>query len=205
MRSSIVSVVAGGWSVSQVDQTQIPGTIIAINDACVYLPRYDVALSMDRLWTEHRFDFLRKKRLTAWIRRSAMQNLSSERWPWLHIFDCDYASSIFSDSPHVLNGTHSGLCGLNLAYALRPNRLFLFGFDMQGGPKGETHWYPPYAWAPNGATSKGKYNAWANQFAAARRAFDAIGTEVFNVSPRSTISAFKKIRPAAIPDMTCAA
>jgi hypothetical protein len=53
-------VVAGGWSVSQVDLSRIPGTIIAINDSAIHLPRFDIVVSMDRLWTEHRWAELRR-------------------------------------------------------------------------------------------------------------------------------------------------
>lgn len=195
VQTKIVSVVAGGWSVNELDKSQIPGVIIAVNDSAVHLPRYDIALSMDRLWTEWRFPFLREKKQNAWLRRSAVQNLKDQRHPWLHIFDCDHTATVFSTEQHVLNGTHSGLCAMNLAYCMAPEQLFILGFDMQRGPNGQPYWYPPYPHAPNGATTKGKYNAWARQFDAAAIAFKEIGTRVFNVSKRSSILAFQKLDP----------
>src|SRR4051812_47563396 len=63
----IISVVGAGWSVSQIDLSRIPGEIIAINDSAVHLPRFDIVVSMDRLWTEHRYEWMRKMQKPARI------------------------------------------------------------------------------------------------------------------------------------------
>lgn len=192
MQPDIVSVVAGGWSVSQIDLKRISGTIIAINDSAIHLPRFDFVVSMDRLWTEHRYGWLREKQKPARIRRSALQNLP-DKWPWLSSFECDHTSAEFSDQPGVLNGTNSGLCGFNLAYQRRPKQILLFGFDMKRGPCGEAYWYPPYSWVgAKGATSGGKYGAWSKQFERAARQCAAAGIEVALVGD-SAIDCFRKI------------
>jgi hypothetical protein len=149
-----ISVVAGGWSVSQIELARIPGTIIAINDSAIHLPRFDIVVSMDRLWTEYRWAELRRLQRPAHIRRAAMKSMPGEKWPWLRLFDCDHTSPVFTDQVGVLNGTNSGLCGFNLAYQMRPRKILLFGFDMKRGPNGEAHWFPDYPWAkPGGATT----------------------------------------------------
>lgn len=191
MQPEIISIVAGGWSVSQVNRELIPGTIIAINDSAMHLPRFDIVVSMDRLWTEYRYPRLRELCKPARIRRSALQNIR-DKWPWLGSFECDHTSTQFSDQVGVLNGTNSGLCGFNLAYQMRPKQILLFGFDMKRGPGGEAYWYPPYPWSPNGATKDGKYIAWARQFAAAKRACDRAGIEVSIVGD-SAIDVFPKL------------
>jgi hypothetical protein len=191
-RPEIISVVGGGWSVSQIDLARIPGEVIAVNDSAVHLPRVDVIVSMDRLWTEYRFERLRAMEKVAYLRRSAVQNVISRNFPWLHIFDCDHTSAEFSDRIGWLNGTNSGLCGFNLAYQARPNRIVLFGFDMKRGPQGQPYWHEPYPWSPKGATKDGKYASWAKQFAAAKRACDAAGIEV-RVVGDSAIECFPKL------------
>lgn len=189
-----VSVIGGGWSVKSVDLDSIPGTIIAVNDSAFHAPYCDLIVSMDRLWTEYRWNDLRKRGAVSYLRRSAVQNLDT-KFPWCHIFDCDHTKVEFSDYDRVLNGTSSGMCALNLAYILRPKTVYLFGFDMCRGPNGQAYWYPPYPWTRTGGTSNGKYADWAKQFARPAKLFENAGIEVLNVSPGSAITAFPKIAP----------
>jgi len=197
-----VFVVGGGYSVTYVDREKLWGTVIGINDSGLRLPRVDRIVSMDRKWTEARWydasdagiPSLCDRALPTWIRRSAIQNIR-ERPSWLTIFECDHERTDFSDDPARLEGTNSGLVAMNLAYQMRPRRVFLLGFDMSRGPKGEPYWYPPYPWAPNGGTSKGKYREWAHQFTPAYGCFHAAGIRVINVSVTSAIDIFQRIPP----------
>jgi hypothetical protein len=149
---------------------------------------------MDRLWTEHRWPRLAALAPMAYIRRSALKNIAA-RPPWLLAFENDHTATEMSEAPGVLNGTNSGLCALNLAYQLRPSRIWLFGFDMSHGPAGEPYWYPPYPWTgPRGGTTSGKYAVWARQFDPAAKACLAAGIEVFNVT-RGAVDAFTRIDP----------
>jgi hypothetical protein len=197
-----LTIVAGGWSVRAVDLTRLRGQVIAVNEAAVLLPRWDYAVSMDRLWTEHRIDHVISRsaehlpRPEIWLRRSAVQNLNVTSWPWVKVFACDHLSSIFTSKPLALNGRNSGFCALNLAWKLRPRRLYLLGFDMVRSPRGETYWHEPYSWgSPTGGTSDGKYESWAASFKGASTSFRRISCEVMNVSPASAIAEFKKITP----------
>jgi hypothetical protein len=184
MPSEIIAIVGGGPSLRAIDLSAIPGTIIAINDSAIHLPRFDIVVSMDRLWTEYRYDNLHRMQKPAHIRRSALQKLP-HKWPWLHSFECDHTSAEFSDQSGVLNGTNSGLCGFNLAYQMRPEQILLFGFDMKRGPAGEPYWYPPYPWSPKGATKDGKYAEWSKQLRAAATQCEKAGIEVlFNANGR---------------------
>jgi hypothetical protein len=183
MPDSIISIVGGGPSVRALDLARIPGTIIAINDSAIHLPRFDIVVSMDRLWTEHRYPQLRELRKQAHIRRSALQNLPG-KWPWLRSFECDHTTAELSDQQGVLNGTNSGLCGVNLAYQMRPAQILLYGFDLKRGAAGEPYWYPPYPWtAPKGATSDGKYRDWSKHLISALRQCEAKGIEVLFAAP----------------------
>lgn len=215
--------VAGGWSVANVAVDQLAGRVIAVNDSALHLPRWDVAISMDRLWAEHRLERVLQRawdqvwegdgegspsvRAMLWMRENALQNLPSLR-DTVTAFRCDHETDEFAPDPefsddqataHIprLNGRSSGACALNLAWHMRPSRLFLLGFDMCRSRRGEAHWYPPYPWStPSGSTSNGKYSAWAAGFEHAREAFHRVGCQVFNVSPASAITSFQKITPA---------
>ena len=90
----------------------------------------------------------------------------------------DHTSTTLSLEPGVLNGTHSGFCALNLAFHMRPKRLILVGMDMEKGPNGEHHWFPPYPWAPNGATTSGKFKVWSDQFQTAFGQLRASGAKI---------------------------
>lgn len=185
----MVTVLAGGWSAKPY-LDRLPGLVIGVNDAALRV-RCDMAVSMDRLWTEHRWEEIVATAKPAHIRRAALQNISA-RPDWLSVFECDHTSTKLSDTPGRLNGTHSGLCALNLAYQLRPERVVLAGFDMGKGPTGEAHWYPPYPWAPQGATSTGKFKAWASQFETAARQCSAAGVAV-EIWGASAIPAFQRV------------
>lgn len=202
MIADIVTVIGGGWSVRNVDLERLPGLVIAVNDSAVLAPRWHLAVSMDRLWAEHRLEVVgariaeKKDPRALWLRESAVQNLESQVFGkrWIRVFRCDHESTTFTVDPQQLNGTSSGMCALNLAWQLNPRRLYLLGFDMCRDSKGVAYWYPPYHWAkPVGSTNDGKYERWSEQFANAARAFAMIGCQVANVSPCSKISVFRKI------------
>jgi hypothetical protein len=192
----IVSVVAGGYSVRSIDLTKLPGTVIAVNDSALHLPRVDRVVSMDRLWTENRAEWLMEQKLPTHLRRGTIPLDLLEK-TWVRPYWCDNKSVHFGPSDAHLNGTNSGYCALNLAYTLRPDELYLFGFDMQRGPNNEAHWYPDYPWNPK-ASSSGKLNEWARQFDVIAEAFTRMRTKVFNVSDRTLIRHFKVKRPAEL-------
>jgi hypothetical protein len=186
-----ITLVASGVSVRGIALDRLVGRVIGVNEAAYHLPRVDVVVSMDRLWAELRWQWMGERAAETWLRRSAVQNLDIEAAlaaGWLHVFDCDHESAHFATARGNLNGTHSGLCALNLAWTLRPTRLFLLGFDMRA----------PSAWpsVTGTKTTAGKYTSWAPQFKHAARRFAEIGCDVWNVSERSAITVFRKMAPA---------
>jgi len=201
MRSSpdsgreLISIVGGGPSVGRVDPNKIPGLVIGVNSAIEYA-RCDIVVSMDRLWVEHNWELLRTSRLRSYLRRSALKNCRGS-WEGLTSFECDYNTEKFSDDSSQLNGFNSGFCALNLAYQLRPKRIYLFGFDMKRR-EGKVYWYPPYSWRPHGATTSGSYKRWAERFNKAASQFKAVGIEVVNGCSDSAITAFKRVDPRTL-------
>lgn len=190
----VLSVIAGGWSFRDVDHTKVPGLVIGVNDALLYFnaPLYRV-VSMDRLWTEHRWGHLVAHQVGAFIRKSALRRVPWEQdWPWLHPFDNVNDGSPFTESELHLNGASSGACALNLSYVIKPAEVYMFGFDMNLSPDGKSHWHPLYPWV-NGKEGKGAYVAWATHFRTYAEQFKAAGIKVRNVSPTSAIESFEKI------------
>jgi len=100
MKGGDVTIVAGGWSVRNVAIDRLCGQVIAVNEAAFHLPKPPaIVVSMDRLWTEHRWEWLTIRAGEAWLRRSAVQNLDVARARaegWLHVFDCDNTQDVFA-------------------------------------------------------------------------------------------------------------
>jgi hypothetical protein len=192
-----VTVIAGGWSASQFDLAKLPGTVIGVNDAGLLAPRVDILVSMDRLWAENRFDRLRGLRKPTWLRRKTLINIDLTGCRWVTPFENDHTSTVLSDEPGTLNGTHSGFCALNLAYQLRPRDLYLVGFDMRRGPQGEAHWFPQYPWSEN-STGAARLQVWAEQFEGAAKKLHAAGIRTHLATPQLTDLPFPRIRRAAL-------
>lgn len=211
--SRVISVIAGGWSFRAVDHAKVPGDIIAVNDALVYLERKpNYVVSMDRLWTENRWEALKEAALPSFIRQQALKNIKEwHQYAWLRFFVNENSRGVklaheypisfdlpMSDQPFCLNGTNSGACAINLAYLKKPTELYLFGFDFNVGPDGRAHWYPPYPWADD---RKGANPSWLGTMDTYKRQFEEIGTKVYNVSTTSMCNAFQKVSPV---DVGCA-
>ncbi len=194
---SDVIVIGGGASVRKVDLNKLSGFVIGVNDSSFHAP-VNAAISMDRIFTEYRWEHLKalgEAGAQVWSRVSAMQNIKGD-WPWLTRFACDYTSTVMVDKPATLNGTNSGMCGLNLAYRMRPKRVFLLGFDLCVDERGESYWYPPDPWGkPYRPIPRKHYAAWAKGYDGPAKQFKEAGIEVLNVSPSSLITAFRKITP----------
>lgn len=191
---SAITVLAGGWSASRVNLKRLPGTVIAVNDAAYYAPKVDIVVSMDRLWTEHRIGWLRNVQKETWLRRSTTKNLTSgEADTFIRRYENDHRSTEFSDDAGTLNGTHSGFCALNLAYQMRPERLYLVGFDMARGPHDEAHWFPQYPWVHGHATGRARLVEWSSQFGQAALQLAGAAIQVYLCESELPIRSFKRL------------
>jgi len=193
-----VIVLGGGYSVKElgVDLNTLKnyGHVIGVNDSAVHAD-VSSAISMDRLWMVHRGHEVQKKHIPTLFRVCAFSKSGLVPWYELKTFKNDNKTALMTTDEGVLNGTSSGMCALNLAYQMKPDKVFLFGFDMKRlDPKGGAYWYPPYSWTPpKGGTTDGKYGAWAKQFETMAIQFLHAGISVVNVSPKSAINTWKKI------------
>lgn len=163
-----ISIVGGGWSVSQIDLAKIPRPVIGVNESGLLTPNVNYIVTMDRLWTENRWvQLLTMQHIQFWVRRSAVKNIDTNLHSNCHTFECDHRMCIPDmHDPNRLNGSNSGACAINLAMKLKPKCIWLFGFDLSRGPQNEPYWHAPYEWRPEGATKIGKYYQWANDMKA---------------------------------------
>lgn len=201
-----VTVLAGGWSASKVDLRKLPGAVIAVNDAAYYAPRWDICVSMDRMWAENRWALIERSTTRAiFLRRSTMKNVDPKGLKHVHLFENDHKATVLSDEVGTLHGTNSGFCALNLAYQMRPQKLFLVGFDMALGPRGERHWFPNYPWKNGGGSGAGKLAEWSRQFDTAAIQLERAGIEVAVCSKLSPVKRWARIDPANLTEAECAA
>lgn len=199
--AAIVSVIGSGWSLAGIDLARIPGLRIGVNDSC-WRTRVDMGVTMDRLYFEGRHQQLARAfpstADTAFYYRKGIDKGGIALEGWVG-FDCDHTSVEMSRdwSPRTrLNGLNSGICAINLAFRINPDRVILWGFDMCRAPGGAAYYHEPYPWAKAaGATSGGKYDEWRRHFPKIREQFDNAGIGLFNASSGSVIDCLPRVDP----------
>jgi len=205
-------VIGGGWSASQFDELDdlvSYGHVIGVNDSGLHVDCHEV-LTMDRLWFENRWPLLRQKvmyghHIGMWVRQKCDCNVERkdpliDDWRPFEHFNKPYPST----APAVLHGGNSGTCAINLAFQRMSegDNLFLIGFDMCKGPEGQPYWYKPYPWAsPQGATKQGHFDKWARDMAGFASYATSKKLNVYNVSMRSQIKCFPKIKFTQMMEM----
>lgn len=196
-----ISVIGSGWSLEGVDLARIPGFRIGVNDSAWRTP-VDLGVTMDRLFFEGRQQQLAREfspdKHGAFYYRAGIDKAGVAPPHWVG-FDCDHTSAKMSLdwAPRTrLNGLNSGICAINLAYRIEPQRVILWGFDMCRSRDGRPYYHEPYPWAKQaGATTGGKYEEWRNHFPQILAQFNAAGIELLNASLGSAVTCLKKIDP----------
>jgi hypothetical protein len=121
-REAVISVVAGGWSVNEVDLASIPGYIIGVNDSAYRLPRVDAVVSMDRKWAENRQEFILSCGKPTYLRDVATRVPELRDAPNVTLYKCNNEVVSFGPTPIYMNGTSSATVALNLAYIMWPEK-----------------------------------------------------------------------------------
>jgi hypothetical protein len=200
--SHTISVIASGWSLATIDRTAIPGYRIGVNDSLWRIPCH-AGVTMDRLFLEGRAGEIGRQIALGQSFYYRHGTDKKEIMPEDAIaFDNDHTSIELSKewSPRCrLNGTNSGVCAINLAYRMQPERVLLWGFDMCRSPQGDPYYHEPYPWArAQGATSDAKYQDWSKQFARIYAQYAAAGIELVNCSRESKITSIPKVDPLQV-------
>lgn len=190
-----VIVIGGGWSISQLplQETDLKeyGLVIGVNDAAIHA-RVHVAVTMDRLWLENRAETLEFMNMPVHFRAGICKNVKEPRLG-IPFKNNNIMRAGMSAAPGELFGDNSGACAVNLAFKQGTKRIYLLGFDMQNGPNGERHWYPPYPWSEGGGSSDGKLKQWSEEWAEFARHFAQEDVVVKNVNTRTKLNNFPVI------------
>jgi len=159
----VINILGGGISVRKhnMDVNEIckRAYTIGTNDAFLLAPA-NIGISADKNFPH---DFLERLR-----GREVYLKKCAETWPGLTIFTGG-GKQPFSDIPGVLNGSNTGLCAFNLAYQMRPKKIYLFGFDCSENG----YWYENVNYRPNFPQS------WIQEFVDAKALLDKANIEVF--------------------------
>lgn len=195
MGSDII-IIAGGPSVSTMPCHELEnyGHVIGVNESAYLLPCHE-ALSMDRLWMEARYKFLKEKKVRTHFRMCAWRHDAAE-WPELSLFVGDVNANCLNENTGFLNGKNSGQCAINLAYQRRPDRIFLFGFDMHGSYFYKTDDLVSEKKKITNKAVSGKCNIrneWFDFYPVAAKQLAKSGIKVYNVSTESKVEQFEKI------------
>lgn len=178
------------------------GTLLGVNGAALYAC-VDIALTMDRLVAEYCYPIWRIQGVPdIWLRSCIAKNFRPA--PDVNMFtNANTKGPTFSYERGCLNGDNSGMCAMNLALQLRPERVFLLGFDYARLEHGDDpYWHPAYPWKPMGATTDGRLKEWAPEFAAVATAAKERGIAFYNVNHRSRITAFPVVSYKQFEEMT---
>lgn len=202
--SENIIIVGGGPSIKglPLDEISQHGLTIGVNESSVMMPCH-IAVSMDRLWMEARYEQLIDLGVTSYFRRCAWK--LGYVWEHLRLFNGDIECNAMSDDIDTLTGRNSGQCAMNLAYLMSPKNIFLFGFDMCTDKEGNHYFYDIKKLNDRkrevtdkkiqDKTSAGKYKSepWMRKFHFMADEFKKKNINVYNVSEISTINCYPKI------------
>lgn len=155
-----IIIIAGGKSVASYNIAGLSkkGMVIGVNDSFLNFDECFVGITMDRVWIEARIDKVLEKKKPFFARYACTKYIESKiRYNSnIRLFHCDETNQVSFD-PEKLNGTSSGMCAVNLALQLKPDFIYLLGFDMHGA-----RWYDYdfKNWEPKG----NKFLKWIRQF-----------------------------------------
>lgn len=186
-----IYIVGGGRSLLGFDFDKIKnkGLIIGVNES-FFIADCDVCFSIDICWIRSN-----NKRIKQAVDAGKTVALAVSPHQMQDKWVIDRAQyflrrhrSILSENVGEISGDNSGHGALNLAYHLRPRRIFLLGIDLRSDAS-VTHWHDVYS---NIGNYKKSYNHWTAQFEETKRYLDAAGIEVYNCNPDSNVAVFRK-------------
>ena len=107
-----------------------------------------------------------------------------------HLVDAADESGLSTRPGRIHRGGNSGYQAVNLAFMLGPPALIvLLGYDMQLGPKGETHHHGRHSGLSNPTAET--LREWARRFIQLGADLRAQGVEVVNATRRTAITCFE--------------
>lgn len=182
MKTAIV--IASGPSLTdeQVDAAERSGHFtIVVNSTYKKAPWAHVLYAGDFLWWKTCInDVKREFKGELWTQ----DNATHQRWH-INRMRGTNRDGLGRDVIH-LNG-NSGVQAINLAYLWGYQRIYLLGFDMQLGPKGEKHWHRDH---PAPMVQGQTFGEWLHKFEKVAKDLRELKIEVINLTPRSALACF---------------
>jgi len=137
-------IIGGGPSVALTDCSNLPGRIIAINEAGLSVrPDADILFFADYRWyswNKERLDLFKGKRIVTTWTGGRRHPITDDR---LYVLERIRKNSMpqwpLSQEPDKLSGWCSGGQSINLAYHLGAKQIVLIGFDMNDQGKANFH------------------------------------------------------------------
>lgn len=154
---------------------------IAINTTFKLAPTATALYAADWLWWQWHRGAPEFKGLKYTLTRQAT------RWPGVQLLKKTGKEGLELKPDGLKTGRNSGFQAINLAYHFGAKRIVLLGYDMQKGPKGESHWHGNH---PH--HSESPYGIFVRMFDTLVEPLKKVGVEVINCSRVSAVTAFPK-------------
>ncbi len=178
-----VVIIASGPSLTQADVDWVRGRarVIVINTSYQMAPWADILYACDsRWWRWH-------KGAPTFTGLKFALTKDSGRWPGVTVLGKTGIEGI-ETKPHALKtGANSGYQALNLAVHLGVSRAVLLGYDMHTGYLGKEHWHKDHP-----VKQPSPYGSFLRYFNTAVEPLKALGVEVINCTPKSSLKCFPR-------------
>lgn len=99
---------------------------------------------------------------------------------------------------HLHWGGNSGFQAINLAYLFGAQRIVLLGFDMQCGPRGESHWFGDHPTHQGFANPK-TFDSWIRHLKILARDLADQGVQVYNATRQTALGCFPLVTLEQLP------
>lgn len=163
---------------------------IAVNTSFRMVPWATVLYAADAQWWEDYPDAQTFQGLKVSIETSKMPKWYA-KFPHVHILRNTGERGLERKPIGLRTGFNSGYQGIGLAVHLLgggPGRILLLGYDMQLGPKGETHHHGKH---PHHRGSS--YARWLPAFQTLVEPLRSLGIEIINCTRRTKLTAFPQL------------
>ena len=192
-------IIGGGFSLKDFDFSQLQGEkVIAINKSFVDAPFADIQFSVDKRF----YDWITKP-----MENEKKMKEARDMWPyfkghkvWLKVPGQIYQKGIeyVEKNPHhegismsleegIYASSNSGYAAINLAIALGANPIYLLGYDMKQGKRGESHYHGGY---PAKQTDK-QLEMFAKSFPKLAKDAEKAGVKIINLNRDSALRCFE--------------
>lgn len=181
---------ATGPSLTQedVDLCRGKGVCVAVNDAHRLAPWADWLWSNDRYWWGHYSGVPEFKGKKGAIEHTPGRHCKSYGKWGVQVFRNTGHHGVETEPDGVRTcGQNSGGSALNLAVHLGARRIVMLGYNC-GVPENKRHFFGDH---PSPLSNRSDFVNWRRAFETMRAPLEALGIEVLNCTPNTSISAFQ--------------